>query len=88
MLFWGKRSLRVVLGCTGINPATFSEGMFSWFPLYIPLRTPQYVSAGTTIQVQIWRNVSPSKVWYEWAFTSPSVSPVHNPCGRSHYIGL
>ena len=21
-----------------INPATFSAGMFSWFPLYIPIR--------------------------------------------------
>ena len=23
-----------------INPATFSTGMFSWFPVFIPLRVP------------------------------------------------
>ena len=26
-----------------INPATFSEGMFSWFPIYFPIRNPMYV---------------------------------------------
>lgn len=27
-----------------IHPKTFSTGMFSWFPLFIPIRTPMYVS--------------------------------------------
>lgn len=96
-----------------INPKTFSEGMFSWFPLYFPIRVrravpssglrvlfhdgvvcvccaqhPTYVEKGQTIEIQMWRNVSTSKVWYEWALTSPTVSPLHNPGGRSYYIGL
>jgi hypothetical protein len=25
---------------------------------------------------------------YEWAVTGPDVSPVHNPLGRSYFIGL
>jgi type II protein arginine methyltransferase len=97
-----------------IVPQTASEGMFSWFPIYIPLRSPAYVAQGQTVQVDIWRNVSSRKVrkgghllssllkwdlkafrwlcyrqvWYEWALTSPSVSPIHNPNGRSYWIGL
>ncbi len=100
----------------GINPETFSEGMFSWFPLYFPLRvrvaqllssacelhcvhdetwvcivrtqTPAYVARGQIIEVEIWRRLDSHKAWYEWALTSPSISPVHNPLGRSYYIGL
>jgi len=49
---------------------------------------PTYVEAGQTIEIQMWRNVSSSKVWYEWCLSSPTVSPLHNPGGRSYYIGL
>lgn len=71
-----------------IEPATHSPGMFSWFPLYIPLRHPQAVAAGGTIAVHVWRCVGGGKVWYEWATTAPAVSPIHNPTGRSYWIGL
>ncbi len=71
-----------------INPETHSPGMFSWFPLFFPLTEPIYVSSGETIEVRMWRCVGPTKVWYEWAFTSPTVSPIHNPTGRSYFIGL
>jgi protein arginine N-methyltransferase 5 len=73
-----------------ILPATFSEGMFSWFPLYFPLRTPVYVSAQTELCVDMWRVVSESsgRVWFEWALVSPTASPLHNPNGRSYWIGL
>lgn len=65
-----------------------SQGMFSWFPLYIPLRTPVVLKAGDKVEAHFWRCTSPSKVWYEWALTSPSPSPIHNPNGRSYWIGL
>eukprot|EP00455_Lapot_gusevi_P049550 TRINITY_DN7042_c0_g1_i2.p1 TRINITY_DN7042_c0_g1~~TRINITY_DN7042_c0_g1_i2.p1 ORF type:complete len:646 (+),score=142.20 TRINITY_DN7042_c0_g1_i2:62-1939(+) len=73
-----------------INPETFSEGMFSWFPIYFPIRNPMYVAAGDEVEVQMWRCVSESsgKVWYEWSITSPSSITIHNPNGRSYWIGL
>ncbi|CAM9328766.1 unnamed protein product, partial [Phaeothamnion confervicola] len=71
-----------------IAPATFSQGMFSWFPLYIPLRHPVTVRPGDEVEVHIWRCSGGHKVWYEWALASPQASPIHNPNGRSYWIGL
>ena len=74
-----------------ILPASpnFSHGMFSWFPLYFPLRTPLYAAAGEDVTVHIWRGVSPTKVWYEWSVgTEHHTGPLHNPNGRSAFIGL
>lgn len=51
-------------------------------------QTPIYVEEGETVQLQMWRCVDARKVWYEWAVTSPDVSPIHNPMGRSYWIGL
>jgi protein arginine N-methyltransferase 5 len=74
--------------CISIDPETFSDGMFSWFPLYFPIRTPMYVSSGDTIEISMWRKVSRGRVWYEWSISAPEVTPIHNPNGRSHWIGL
>ncbi len=52
------------------------------------MQTPVYVPKGGVIGVELWRNLNDHKAWYEWAVTSPVVSPVHNPLGRSYYIGL
>lgn len=71
-----------------INPATFSTGMFSWFPIYFPLRTPVAVKAGEEIECHFWRCTSSTKVWYEWCVVQPQPSPIHNPNGRSYWIGL
>ena len=71
-----------------INPATFSTGMFSWFPIYFPIKEPMFVKAGEEINAQMWRCCTPEKVWYEWALTSPGVTNIHNPNGRSSNIGL
>lgn len=64
------------------------QGMFSWFPLYIPLRTPVVLKPGDKVSAHFWRCTSSTKVWYEWALTSPAASPIHNPNGRSYWIGL
>ena len=108
----------------------YSEGMFSWFPLYFPLRNPIFAAPGEKVgggwgvgggrdrcpaprhapprhatprratpppsapqppklHVHMWRMVSSSRVWYEWAVsTEHHISPVHNPNGRSYWIGL
>eukprot|EP01114_Cavostelium_apophysatum_P020862 TRINITY_DN7112_c0_g1_i1.p1 TRINITY_DN7112_c0_g1~~TRINITY_DN7112_c0_g1_i1.p1 ORF type:complete len:622 (+),score=146.02 TRINITY_DN7112_c0_g1_i1:52-1917(+) len=71
-----------------INPATHTPTMYSWFPLYFPLREPMYVPEGAIIECHFWRNCSKSKVWYEWTVSSPDNSPIHNVGGRSYWIGL
>lgn len=71
-----------------IHPDTFSDGMFSWFPIYFPLRIPIQVKAGDEICFQMWRVCTTTKVWYEWSVSTPQISTIHNPGGRSHWIGL
>jgi type II protein arginine methyltransferase len=69
--------------------SNFSDGMFSWFPLYFPLRTPLYAEANENLDVHMWRVVSSTKVWYEWSVASEhNTTPIHNPNGRSYWIGL
>jgi len=70
-----------------INPDTYSEGMFSWFPIYFPLRVPVSLESGQCLKSHWWRCHNEKKVWYEWAISEPVSSPVHNPGGRSYYIG-
>ena len=74
--------------CISTDPATLSDGMFSWFPLYLPLRHPVLVPDGGTVEVHCWRHASSNKVWYEWALVQPQMSPIHNVNGRSYHIGL
>lgn len=71
-----------------IKPDTHTAGMFSWFPLYLPLATPILVRAGDKVTVHLWRCVDEHKVWYEWCLSSPSVSPVQNSNGKSYAIRL
>ena len=66
-----------------ITPATFSTGMFSWFPLFLPFSRPVFVAAGSSLEVRLWRRREGDRVWYEWAVVGPDVLPVHNPGGRS-----
>eukprot|EP00750_Incisomonas_marina_P030211 INCI739.2.p1 GENE.INCI739.2~~INCI739.2.p1 ORF type:complete len:759 (+),score=116.20 INCI739.2:208-2484(+) len=75
-------------GFISINPQTFSTGMFSWFPLFLPLKDPVHVTEGGTVQVQLWRCEDKQKVWYEWALLQPQISQLHNPMGRAYSIGL
>jgi len=71
-----------------IHPQTHSEGMFSWFPIFFPLRSPTYVQAGSKVKLSFWRKGFSKKVWYEWTLVSPCVMPIHNSNGRSYSIGL
>jgi len=70
-----------------INPDTYSEGMFSWFPIYFPLRHPVLVRPGQLLKSHWWRCHNDLKVWYEWVISDPTPGPVHNSGGRSYYIG-
>uniref|UniRef100_G3MLH5 Protein arginine N-methyltransferase n=2 Tax=Amblyomma TaxID=6942 RepID=G3MLH5_AMBMU len=71
-----------------IRPDTHSPGMFSWFPIFFPLKEPVRLNKGSTLEVHFWRCVTQRKVWYEWLVTEPDVGAIHNPCGRSYTIGL
>ncbi|XP_074023342.1 LOW QUALITY PROTEIN: protein arginine N-methyltransferase 5, partial [Numenius arquata] len=71
-----------------IRPETHSPGMFSWFPIFFPIKQPLAVRAGEEVSVAFWRCATPKKVWYEWAVTAPACSALHNPTGRSYTIGL
>lgn len=71
-----------------IYPNSHSPGMFSWFPIFFPIKEPMSLPKGSTLEVHFWRCVSKTKVWYEWLVVQPQVGTVHNPCGRSHSIGL
>jgi len=71
-----------------IHPETASPGMFSWFPAFFPIKNPIYCPEGSKIVLHFWRKVSKSKVWYEWCLTDPQQTAIHNPGGRSYWIGL
>ncbi|KAI8927188.1 PRMT5 arginine-N-methyltransferase-domain-containing protein [Entophlyctis helioformis] len=38
-----------------IHPKTHSEGMFSWFPIFFPIRVPVFLPKASSIQVHFWR---------------------------------
>jgi type II protein arginine methyltransferase len=92
VLYTSSRDASTVILST--RPRDFSVGMFSWFPLFLPLKEPLCVPAGATLSVSIWRKVEESKVWYEWgaeAFDGEKLygcSAIHNPNGRSYFVRL
>lgn len=82
-----------------IAPNSFSVGMFSWFPLYFPLKEPLLVPVNANIRCSVWRKTDSngrngSRVWYEWCAEILSadgilnVSSLHNPNGRSSHVRL
>ncbi|XP_043200596.1 protein arginine N-methyltransferase 5-like [Amphibalanus amphitrite] len=71
-----------------IHPHTHSPGMFSWFPIFFPIREPMEVKQGERVQVSFWRLSNARNVWYEWSVNAPRTLPIHNPNGRSYTIGL
>ncbi|KAL9184486.1 hypothetical protein ACHAXT_012456 [Thalassiosira profunda] len=81
-----------------ISPHSFSVGMFSWFPLYFPLKEPLCVPPGAAVNCSMWRRSDEGRVWYEWSAEvmgngtegrAPEVlgtSSLHNPSGRSYHV--
>ncbi|RKP38469.1 PRMT5 arginine-N-methyltransferase-domain-containing protein [Dimargaris cristalligena] len=61
-----------------IHPDSHTPGMFSWFPIYFPLKTPILVPEGAVIETHLWRLTSASKVWYEWCLTTEVATTVTN----------
>ena len=71
-----------------IVPDTHTPGMFSWFPIYFPIKEPLHLHQGDKVTAHFWRLTNQKNVWYEWCTTSPVARPIHNPKGRSYTIGL
>jgi protein arginine N-methyltransferase 5 len=70
------------------HPRDHTPSMASWFPIYFPLRDPLPLAAGERLDVAVWRCQGRGRVWYEWAATAPRATPIHNPAGRSYWVGL
>ena len=71
-----------------IVPSSHSPGMFSWFPIFLPLSNPISVNVDDELIISIWRCVDSTKVWYEWCILSPMQTPIQNANGSSYWIGL
>ncbi|XP_027332876.1 protein arginine N-methyltransferase 1.5-like [Abrus precatorius] len=72
----------------GIEPSTATPTVFTWFPMFFPLKTPICVDGGSTLEVHFWRCCDSTKIWYEWCITSPFTSQIHNCNGRSYRVNL
>lgn len=71
-----------------IHPERPNEEMTSWFPLFVPFRTPILVNSGESIEVCVWRCGDARNMWYEWCIASPNATQVQNTCGEKYKIGL
>ena len=72
-----------------IVPEDHTQGMFSWFPFYLPIRSPIHLKPGAELTACFWRRVREEKsVWYEWAILEPVPSIIHNSGGAASAIGL
>lgn len=77
-------------------PADHSEGMFSWFPAFLPIRQPVTLSEGQQIVLGVWRCSQPRKMWYEWSCAihgeaealTVQYFPVQNLDGHSYSVNL
>ena len=70
------------------HPPTHTPNMFSWFPIFFPLKEPITCQAGQSLELTMWRCTSAHKVWYEWAVARPVLTNIHNALGRSYHVGL
>jgi protein arginine N-methyltransferase 5 len=71
-----------------IHPPTKTPGMVSWFPAFLPFKSPVQIRSGQRLTVEIHRKVSNSKLWVEWTVVEPSVNRTNNPDGTIHSVGL
>ncbi|TYJ57617.1 hypothetical protein B9479_001699 [Cryptococcus floricola] len=51
------------------NAHVVSPDLFSWFPLFFPLKEPVYLPSGSELVVNVWRmgDGRGKRVWYEWS---------------------
>lgn len=70
------------------EPSTHSPGMFSWFPMFIPLAIPLVVRKSDEVALCIWRIVRADRMWYEWCLTLPTTTAIQNSNGNTFNVRL
>ena len=67
-----------------ILPATHSPGMFSWFPIFFPLKDPVQVKKTDKLKLHFWRNVTKGHVWSVLvSYLNPDLTQSFLPAGTS-----
>ena len=70
-------------------PETHSPGMFSWFPMFLPITRPLRLKPGDEVGISAWRCVTESgQMWYEWCVDAPSPQSIQNANGVSFSVKL
>jgi protein arginine N-methyltransferase 5 len=70
-------------------PEDHSEGMFSWFPMFIPFTLPLKLKENDIVGLNVWRINDSNRVWYEYSVSINDISyPIQNVNGRSFWVGL
>ena len=73
--------------CISTEPSTVSEGCSRGSRSTCRCATPSPSPTAPRSRRTLAPRLAP-QVWYEWALTQPTPSPIHNPNGRSYFIGL
>lgn len=55
-------------GYFSIVPENKDKHFYSWFPLFFAFREEEAMEAGEMIVIELIRNSSETKVWYEWSY--------------------
>lgn len=78
-----------------IHPDTIarvSPDLFSWFPIFFPLKSPLYLPSGAELEVNVWRltDQRAKKVWYEWSAEAylPTVPQFGGTPSGSMHMGM
>jgi hypothetical protein len=68
---------------------TLTKDFYSWFPIYFAFQEEEQLAAGEAIVIEVQRQSSPLKVWYQWRYLLKSAEAIrkhsqwHNESGRT-----
>lgn len=73
-----------------ILPSSHTQGMGSWYSMFLPIINPVLLKKGESFSIEIWRKCGDIKVWYEWEVHHPdgTISERMNKDGWCHPIYL
>lgn len=61
-----KQSNKIELSTNPLTMDAKSRDMISWFPMFLPLKTPLYFPDESLLVLSMWRRTDGRGVWYEW----------------------
>jgi len=73
------------------NPLTMdakSRDMISWFPMFLPLKTPLYFPDESLLVLSMWRRTDGRGVWYEWVVEVFKLERRKGGMGRTKRVRL